>query len=52
MLARLEMQEGLAALIAAGLEIEMETAPRMQGFGGIRQISPMPVRLRDLTNTY
>lgn len=45
MLARLEMQTGLAALIAAGVEIEMLAPPRMQGFGGIREITPMPVRL-------
>lgn len=43
MLARLEMQEGLAALIAAAPDIELETAPRMTGFGGIRQITPMQV---------
>ncbi len=43
MLARLEMQEGLAALIAAAPGIELETAPRMTGFGSIRQITPMQV---------
>jgi len=45
MLARVEMQEGLAALLCAVSEIEMETPPRMLGFGGIRQITPMPVRI-------
>ena len=45
MLARLEMQEGLAALISAAPGIELETAPRMTGFGGIRQITPMLVQI-------
>ena len=45
MLARLEMAEGLAALIAAAPDITMEVAPRMSGFGGIRQITPMHVRI-------
>jgi cytochrome P450 len=46
MLARLEMEEGLSALIAGAPDIEMESPPRMIGFGGIRQITPMPVRIR------
>lgn len=46
MLARIEMQESLAALIAAAPDIEMETAPRMTGFAAIRQITPMRVRIR------
>ncbi|MEJ8572519.1 cytochrome P450 [Microbaculum marinum] len=46
MLARLEMQEGLDALVCAVREIEIETHPRMTGCGGIRQISPMRVRIR------
>jgi cytochrome P450 len=46
MLARLEMEEGLAALISATPDIEMEAPPRLLGFGGIRQITPMPVRIR------
>lgn len=45
MLARLELQEGLAALIDAAPGIKMESAPRMTGFGGIRKISPMLVRI-------
>ncbi|MEZ5933991.1 MAG: cytochrome P450 [Alphaproteobacteria bacterium] len=45
MLARIEMEEGLAALLAGVSEIEMETTPRMRGFGGIRQITPMRVRI-------
>ncbi len=45
MLARYEMQEALAALIASGSEIELVTPPSMLGFGGIRQITPMEVRL-------
>ncbi|MBP1851341.1 cytochrome P450 [Rhizobium halophytocola] len=46
MLARLELQESLAALAAAVTTIEVETAPRLTGFGGIRQITPMQVRMR------
>ncbi len=46
MLARIEMQEGLDALVSAVSEIELETTPRMLGFGGIRQITPMKVRIR------
>ena len=45
MLARLEMEESLKALLAAAPDIEIETAPRMLGFGGIRQITPMIVRI-------
>jgi cytochrome P450 family 103 len=45
MLARLEMQEGLAALVSAVSAIEMEEAPRMLGFASIRQITPMSVRI-------
>ncbi len=43
--ARMELEESLAALLAAAPEIEMATPPRMQGFGGLRRISPMEVRL-------
>lgn len=46
MLARIEMQEGLHALITAAPHIEMDTAPRMTGFAGIRRITPMQVRIR------
>lgn len=45
MLARLEMQESLSALIAGAPNIEMLTEPRMIGFGGIRQITPMRVKI-------
>lgn len=45
MLARIEMEEGLAALIAGAPDIVLEKAPRMLGFGGIRQITPMLVRI-------
>ena len=45
MLARLEMEEGLAALIAAAPDIELVEAPRLLGFGGVRQITPMRVRI-------
>ena len=46
MLARLEMEEALDALVCAVSEIDMATPPRMIGFGGIRQTTPMPVRIR------
>lgn len=46
MLARLEMQEGLEALVRAVPEMELQTPPRLQGFGGIRQITPMQVVIR------
>ncbi|WP_340119393.1 cytochrome P450 [Pelagibius sp. 7325] len=46
MLARLEMQEGLAALISAVDAIEMDEPPLLSGFGGIRRITPMPLRVR------
>ncbi|WP_108660950.1 cytochrome P450 [Acuticoccus kandeliae] len=45
MLSRIEMEESLAALLDAAPGIEMEVAPRMLGFGGIRRITPMAVRL-------
>jgi cytochrome P450 len=45
MLARLEMQEGLAALVAAAPRIVLEWTPELIGFGGIRQITPMQVRI-------
>lgn len=46
MLARIEMQESLAAILAGAPGIELQTPPRMVGFGGIRQITPMTVRIR------
>ena len=46
MLARIEMEEGLAALVSAAPDIRMEIRPRMYGFGGIRQITPMQVRIQ------
>ncbi|HPG21511.1 MAG TPA: cytochrome P450 [Amaricoccus sp.] len=46
MLARIEMEEGLAALASDAPDIRMEERPRMLGFGGIRQITPMRVRIR------
>jgi cytochrome P450 len=46
MLARLEMEEGLAALVAVAPRLRLEVAPRMMGFGGIRQITPMQVRIQ------
>ena len=45
MLARIEMEEGLAAVLDAVPGIELETPPRMLGFGGLRQITPMHVRI-------
>lgn len=45
MLARIEMEEGLAAVLDAAPGIELETPPRMLGFGGLRQITPMHVRI-------
>ena len=45
MLARIEMEEGLAALLDAAPQITLERTPRMLGFGGIRQITAMQVRI-------
>ena len=45
MLARIEMEESLAAVLDAVPGIELERPPRMLGFGGIRQITPMQVRI-------
>lgn len=44
-LARMEMETGLAALVDAAPGIELVTAPRLSGFGGIRQIAGMTVRI-------
>lgn len=45
MLARIEMEESLAALLDAAPAAELLTAPGMQGFGGLRQITKMTVRI-------
>ncbi len=45
MLARIEMEESLSAVLDAAPGIELETLPRMLGFGGLRQITPMHVRI-------
>lgn len=45
MLARTEMEESLAALLDAAPGMELETPPRLLGFGGLRQITPMQVRI-------
>ncbi len=45
MLARIEMEEGLAALMDAAPGIEMIEAPRMLGFGGIRRSTPLIARI-------
>lgn len=44
-LARIEMEEALDALLDAAPDIELETVPRMQGFGGIRPITAMRTRI-------
>lgn len=45
MLARVEMEESLAALLEAAPKIDIQTPPRILGFGGLRQITPMQVRI-------
>ena len=45
MLARIEMQEALAALVAAASDIRLVEVPRMLGFGGIRQITAMTTEI-------
>ena len=45
LLSRIEMEESLAAVLDAVPEIELERPPRLLGFGGIRQITPMQVRI-------
>ncbi|WP_337660601.1 cytochrome P450 [Anderseniella sp. Alg231-50] len=45
MLARIEMEESLAAILDGAPRIELLSPPRMLGFGGIRQITPMQVRI-------
>ncbi|MEM7778190.1 MAG: cytochrome P450 [Pseudomonadota bacterium] len=45
-LARVEMEECLAALLSVAPNVEMNMSPKIIGFGGIRQITPMVVRLR------
>lgn len=42
MLARVEMEEGLAALLNAVPRLSVPVRPEMTGIGGIRQITPMP----------
>lgn len=44
MLARFEMEEALAALITFAPDLQLVRAPRMTGYGGLRQITPMLVR--------
>jgi len=41
MLARIELEEGLAALMDAAPNIQLITAPSMEGFSGIRRSTPM-----------
>jgi hypothetical protein len=45
MLARIEMEEALAAMIETAPDIELVAPARMAGFGGIRKILPMKVRI-------
>ena len=45
MLARLELEEGLAALMDGAPGIEMIEAPRMLGLGGIRRSTPLIARI-------
>ena len=45
MLARIELEEGLAALMEAVPEIEMIEAPHMLGFAGIRRSTPLVARI-------
>ncbi|WP_176473887.1 cytochrome P450 [Actibacterium ureilyticum] len=45
MLARIELEEGLAALMDAAPDIELIEAPRMLGVSGIRRSTPMIVRI-------
>ena len=45
MLARIELEEGLAALIEAAPGIELIEAPRMLGVSGIRRSTPMIVQI-------
>ena len=45
MLARIEMEEGLAALMDGAPTLELLEAPRMLGFSGIRRSTPMITRI-------
>jgi cytochrome P450 family 103 len=45
MLARIELEEGLAALMESVPEIEMTEAPQMLGFSGIRRSTPLIARI-------
>jgi cytochrome P450 len=45
MLARIELEEGLAALVDAAPGIEMLERPSIHGFGGIRRATPLVARI-------
>ena len=45
MLARMEMEEGLAALMDAAPNIELINAPQMLGVIGLRKSTPMIARI-------
>ena len=45
MLARIELEEGIASLMDAAPDIEMLEAPHMVGYGGIRQSTPLIARI-------
>ncbi len=47
MLARIEMEETLAALIATAPDIELVEPAKLAGYGGIRRISAMTVKVPD-----
>ncbi|WP_172296836.1 cytochrome P450 [Pseudoruegeria sp. HB172150] len=44
-LSRIELEESLAALIAGAPDIELEVAPKLQGYRSLRRITPMQVRI-------
>ena len=45
MLARIELEEGLAALLDGAPDIEMLEAPKMLGISGIRRSTPLIARI-------
>jgi cytochrome P450 family 103 len=46
MLARIELEEGLAALMAGAPGIELVSAPHMEGTSGIRRTTPLMAIIR------
>ncbi|MGR3565711.1 MAG: cytochrome P450 [Heliomarina sp.] len=45
MLARIEMEEGLAALLDAAPTLRLEKMPELIGYGGLRRVTPMPTTI-------